>query len=248
MARLRNKIAVLALVLVLCLASLGATYAYWSDSLTIDGTVNTGSVAVQFNNCKSNDAEIPGENDPKEPGVWSFGSIHDPDTWTWSGARFEWNEAITESEIGQDAGDSPNSALTITMAGGYPKYNAHVAFSIGNVGTVPVAVEVIRVTQVSKAAIVVPVSVDLVAGETWYVYFDSGGVPHISDSLQYDAGIVISEFSLTLSHLALGDYIAPGDAIPGDLCYRVEAGASSGTTYDFLIEIMASQYNEVVVS
>jgi len=43
-----KKIAVLALVLVLCLAAVGIGYAKWTDSLTITGKVTTGYLGVQF--------------------------------------------------------------------------------------------------------------------------------------------------------------------------------------------------------
>ena len=43
-----KKIAVLALVLVLCLAAVGIGYAKWTDSLTINGTVTTAEFGVQF--------------------------------------------------------------------------------------------------------------------------------------------------------------------------------------------------------
>lgn len=42
-----KKITILALVLVLCLASLGVGYAKWTDDIKIAGTVETGSVVIE---------------------------------------------------------------------------------------------------------------------------------------------------------------------------------------------------------
>jgi hypothetical protein len=42
-----KKITILALVLVLCLASLGVGYAKWTDEIIIHGTVETGSVELE---------------------------------------------------------------------------------------------------------------------------------------------------------------------------------------------------------
>jgi len=41
-----KKVTLLSLVLVLCLASVGIGYAYWSDKLFVDGTVSTGNVEL----------------------------------------------------------------------------------------------------------------------------------------------------------------------------------------------------------
>ena len=245
MRNIGARTGVLALVLVLCLAALSAGYAKWSDTLYIDGTVDTGWLAVQFSDCKSNDP-YAGANDPREIGTWTFDDIHDPGTWAWTGAIYDRDEAYTDATIGSDGGPA-NSLLMIDHTGGYPGYCAGVAFSIDNIGTVPAKVESIKLTQVSKGDLKPTVDLDLTPGATWYFFVDgTDGQAYYSDSLQYDLeGNVISEFSLTLSHLAVGAPVDPDGAIPGDICWRVEQGAQSSTTYDFLIEIVASQYNEV---
>lgn len=45
---MKKKVVLLGLVLVLCLGGVGIGSAMWSDVLTIDGTVNTGTVAVEW--------------------------------------------------------------------------------------------------------------------------------------------------------------------------------------------------------
>ena len=57
-----KKVTLLALVLVLCLSGVGVGYAMWSDTLYIDGTVNTGSVDVDIQCVTCSDSEIEGKN------------------------------------------------------------------------------------------------------------------------------------------------------------------------------------------
>lgn len=260
------KTGVLALVLVLCLATIGMGFAKWSDHLTVDGTVDTGSVAVEFAKCKSNDAMLTNVTslDPVSGGSWNFGEvgfdIEDPDTWVWTGDTAVWDEAHTDAKIDSVDGDT-NNRLSIKMGGGYPGYSPNVAYTIENTGTIPVKVESIKLIEVSKNGLWdTSIDIDLVAGVTQYVYVvlveGSPGnwtaMGNVSDTIQKDAeNNVISEFSLTLSTLALGQQIDPTPsvgpgitAIPGDLCFRVEQGAAISTTYDFLIEVSVCQWNE----
>jgi len=43
-----KKLSIIALVLVICLAAVGVGYASWTDTITIDGDVQTGSVDLQI--------------------------------------------------------------------------------------------------------------------------------------------------------------------------------------------------------
>ena len=45
---MKKKILAISLVLAIALSALGVGYALWSDTLTIDGTINTGNVAVEW--------------------------------------------------------------------------------------------------------------------------------------------------------------------------------------------------------
>lgn len=51
-----KKIGLIILVLVIALGSLGAGYAYWSQSLTVTGTVNAGNLAATIVGTGSNDS------------------------------------------------------------------------------------------------------------------------------------------------------------------------------------------------
>jgi hypothetical protein len=57
----------LAFILVIALASLGLAYGFWSETLTIDGTVGTGDLDVDFV-----DENPTGEYDPSNSGTCTF--------------------------------------------------------------------------------------------------------------------------------------------------------------------------------
>ena len=74
-------------VLLIALSVVGFSYAYWTDTLTIDGEISTGELDVQFSAQATNDPD--GENDPKECGTWTY----DGQQFTWSGARYDFDVA-----------------------------------------------------------------------------------------------------------------------------------------------------------
>jgi predicted ribosomally synthesized peptide with SipW-like signal peptide len=108
----------LVMVLVIMLALLGVGYALWSDTLVIEGTVNTGEVDMAFSPCATNDSGTA--NDPGYTKhvascacARSDGTIENP------------------SDDGYDQ-------LNITITDGYPSYSCNVTYDMSNIGTVPV--------------------------------------------------------------------------------------------------------------
>lgn len=54
---MRTKFAVLGLVLIIALAGLSVGYAYWTETLSINGTVATGNLSVAFANVSVTDSD-----------------------------------------------------------------------------------------------------------------------------------------------------------------------------------------------
>jgi hypothetical protein len=267
-----KKIGILAMCLVLALGAMGVGFAKWSETLEISGLVNTGEVDIQFSDQWSNDPSMTGVQqrdpsvggDPTECGYWAFGLIDDPDTWEWMGAVGDKEVASIDCELVPGIDDDPvrgtddyaQDKMTVTVYNGYPCYFGNVAFSIDNIGTIPVKVEALRLTKVSKDGVDYPLAtpIDLTAFVRYYVDFDP--ILEITDNPGDPDDY---EFSIELSELAYGQQIdpvptIPGSsdpvgagvlAIPGDICVHVEQAADELQTYDFTIEIVASQWNEV---
>jgi hypothetical protein len=266
-----KKIGILAMCLVLALAAMGVGFAKWSESLEISGLVNTGEVDIQFSDQWSNDPSLTGiqqrdptpGGDPTECGSWEFRLIDDPLSWDWMGEIGDKEVASIDCELVEGLNDDEargtddfsQDKLTVTVYNGYPCYFGNIGFSIDNIGTIPVKIESLRLTSISKDGQVIPVDppVDMISLTRYYVDFEPLDITDTPvDPDDY-------EFSIELSELAYGqqidpeptipgssDPVGPGiTAIPGDICVHVEQAADELQTYDFTIEIVASQWNEV---
>ena len=119
--KIMKKIGLLCLVLILALGAMGTGLAFWTDTLTLNGTVATGDLDVSFINGYSNDEG----NDPGLSGGHGDGT-YNPDT-------------------GYDAASCTVAivnAKTATMSidNGYPSYAPLTSFDIHNTGTIPAKV------------------------------------------------------------------------------------------------------------
>jgi hypothetical protein len=252
-----KKIGFLCMAMVLILGSLGMSYAKWSEILTIEGVVNTGVVDVQFSNQLSNDPGDPGasELDPMEFGQWYYGPgpDNDPTVWRWGDERYDKDVGAINCELvdedGNPEGNGGYEMMRITMLNGYPSYYGSIAYTIDNIGTIPVKIASIKLKSVSKEGMVTgEPDLDLLACETIYVDADAGTCTTTPDPVD---GPWFQDFSIHLSDLAVGQQIDPPnigpgpDFIVGDLGIHVEQGADELTMYDFVIEIEAAQWNEV---
>jgi predicted ribosomally synthesized peptide with SipW-like signal peptide len=135
-----KMVAAFALVMIALMVA-GFAYAAWSETLTVSGTVKTGSVDAKFDKAMSNngdDWEDPpppeGKLDPCELGTWT--------NWNkWSGNRYAYDVAETKVEISRDG-----KTLTITIENAYPGYYPGVGFLVKNTGDVPIKFSSISIT------------------------------------------------------------------------------------------------------
>lgn len=128
-ARKSMPIGVLFMILVIALALLGVGYAFWSETLTIQGTVQTGEVDVEFSTydpveCVDTQAglcqEEPTLKDAAAECVAKFeGPVVDPN----------------------DPSNSGPDKLLVTVTGMYPGYHCKVSFDVTSTGNVPVHVK-----------------------------------------------------------------------------------------------------------
>ena len=256
-----KKIATLCLALVLVLGAMGIGYAKWSETLKVEGVVETGEVDVQLSQCTndpspngmvSGDVYV-GSLDPAEMGTWEYS----PETCqsTWSGLRYDKNVGAIDCELIEDEArktdpndDGPN-VIQVTITNAYPSYHGNLAFDIENIGTVPVKVESIQLLEVSEGEMVIELEppVDLIACNTWYVSIDEDMGTCVVEEEVDDPDDY--EFSIHLSTLEVGTQIDPTPendmVIYGDICVHVEQAAEELETYDFQVGIVCSQWNEV---
>lgn len=165
------------LALVLVLGTMGVAYAKWTDTVTINGTVNTGNVKIGIVDMGTNDSgtvtRIPagvGSADPQcLPGVNDEGK----------------NVAQT---ISQNNGLAicqlpvPNSNLamaffasvTETYTHVYPWYSSTVKLLLGNCGTVPVKIDDTEADYVAVTGCPNPQDLACWMIFSWKIYDENG--------------------------------------------------------------------------
>lgn len=114
--------------LLLALGALGITYARWSDTLTIGGTVETGQFRSGFTTCSTNDP--PDTIDPgkdKDVGCCTC-ELAQPENGGWE-------------------------RVVVTIANAYPCYECQVYVTIENHGTVPAKIAAVNVTSPPEVTI-----------------------------------------------------------------------------------------------
>jgi predicted ribosomally synthesized peptide with SipW-like signal peptide len=115
------------ILLVIALALVGVGYAFWSETLTISGTVTTGEVDVQFSTyepveCVDTQAGLC-QPEPSEKAAAANCTV------AWLGPDADSN------------GDSGYDQMAVTVTGMYPGYHCKVSFDVTSTGNVPVHVE-----------------------------------------------------------------------------------------------------------
>ncbi len=108
---MKRKILILSVVLAIALSALGVGYALWSDTLTIDGTINTGNVNIEWSAGPSYDSELPGKD-----------------------------VSNIECHVDYDPQSATFGQLIVTVTNAYPCIDYYQDVAVGSFGTVPVII------------------------------------------------------------------------------------------------------------
>jgi len=112
----KKKFMAIPILLIFALVITGFAYAHWEKIVTINGTVETGTVHLEVLSVSSDDP--PGAIDPgKDKDVGCTTATYDP----------------VENKI------------TVTITNAYPSYYVYVHFTVHNDGTIPVKLKAIEV-------------------------------------------------------------------------------------------------------
>ncbi len=240
-----KKIGILALALVMALGALGIGYAHWTDTLEIEGDINTGWVDVNFHSQIDNDLD---SNDPNEEGNWVFPSSGGP-PW-WDGTRENKDVAKTSSTFSTWVGPWSSSNVTgntaeMIITDGYPSYWGSVIWDIQNNGNIPVELWKVNLIAVDgpgapwAAGLPYALEIDVL----YYVDADSSG----QIDQQLDAGDDFS-FILSAHNVEQLDPFTDSWGFPKgwlDITIHVEQDAQMKSSYEFTIEYVFANWNEV---
>ena len=107
-------------VLIIGLAVAGASYAMWTETLSVSGTVAAGELDAGFLECECSDSD--------GDGVYE-------------------GEGHVLCELTDTDGDGDNETAVITIVNGYPCYTATCDLTIMNTGTIPLHVAGVNIVN-----------------------------------------------------------------------------------------------------
>ena len=129
----RRSIAFVVFAVVIAMA--GLVYAHWWTSLSVDATINTGSVGIQWDAIFTNDDGVDdgdGE-DGSWPEVWDERWYGDSSADPGSYDGYRYDKDVGACWAGGDSGH-----VWIDIQNGYPSYHCTAQTAIWNTGSVPV--------------------------------------------------------------------------------------------------------------
>jgi len=133
-----RKLRFLSLLLLAALLVAGVSYAAWSESIVVNGTVNTGEVDWYINGVL---AQL--DNSPDWTCDENFENIHQLDK----------DVGSTTVELVDTDGDGDNDTAVVTVNNAYPGYYNYLSFMVKNNGTIPLKVEDMIVTNPNPEAL-----------------------------------------------------------------------------------------------
>jgi len=214
------------MLVVVALAAMGVGYALWYKVLTIDGTVNTGTVHAKFIDAFTDDDDVMNNPDKDAADLddcEDIGGVDmDGDTLTScdpmaSGANApRWDKDVARCDAGIT--DDENVAW-VTKTNVYPSYYCTAWFEIENDGTVPVRIASATVNGVAVTPSV-PTPFDL----------DGDGLDDV-------------EIHLT----GLDEecqQIDPDEIVQMDIDQHILQDAPQGATLSYTVEVQLNQWNE----
>lgn len=214
---MKKKIGILALVLVLVLAGVGVGVARWSQTLQIEGNIDTGEVDWEFVQYSfiQRDNGLDWSCDPGMTNVQPL----DKDV--------GWTTGVFSDE--DDDGDL--DLLTVTLNNVYPCYYNQVSADTHNNGTIP--------TKLCQCMLTYPDPYN--PGQFITVPLPDSTLVYIVGENQY-GGIsnVIEIYWLNNT----GNQMEPSDELEDSWKIHVLQAAKEGATYTFTITREAVQWNE----
>jgi hypothetical protein len=121
-----KKIAAIMLIIAITLSALGLAYAHWSDTATIHGNIQMGTLDIAFWT-----GEDPVANEYYWNGItWKLGEKEGKDV---GSANATYQDYVTDVHSGK----SGWKTLVINITNAYPGYAVHTTWIPDNIGTVP---------------------------------------------------------------------------------------------------------------
>jgi predicted ribosomally synthesized peptide with SipW-like signal peptide len=220
-----KKIGLIGLALLLALGALGVTFAGWTDTVTVTGTVETGEVCVQWYTENNTDICNPMGTPANDYTIgnmdWNLNVTAitgDADGYPAKFRRYQEDKNVACTTVtGLDT-----DTLLVTVDNAYPLYAQDIEIEWINCGTIPVKIQDITITPLN------------------FTLADAAWTPN-------NGGHIFVEVTN-----GIGYQLEPGDRKAHSLIFVVQqaalqnAGEAGGPlpAYQFLLEVDVIQWNE----
>ncbi|MCD6391228.1 MAG: hypothetical protein J7L92_04475 [Dehalococcoidia bacterium] len=221
-----KKIGLLCLALVLALGTIGVGYAMWFDTVTIEGTVDTASLTMGF----------------QELNVWEDPEVEGKDVGSING----YLDVEKGSHWVTDPHDGHNEPIydkiVISINNAYPCYWGHITFVVANGGTIPFVITGLKLADPTGELNFMwqtPPPASPAYGLFWK---DLNGNGVYDPPVQ---GGDPGELIIWVKYVDnIGKQLEPCDEAKSELDLHVEQAAEQNHTYTFVATIKAVQWNE----
>jgi len=196
-----KKIAAIMLIIAITLSAVGIVYAHWSDTATINGNIQMGTLTLAFTTAESPVATEYYHN-PVPGGLpeWILGEAEGKDVGSCSA---NYRDLITDVHTGKPG----YKTLNITIDNAYPQYAVHTTFISHNIGTVPLFIYGVSLVGEKKTSagahvynLVMNTSIDSnghIAGDIWEDV-DNSGTVSAGDILVMNLLLVDTQYPLQI--------------------------------------------------
>jgi hypothetical protein len=214
-----KKIGLLCLALVLALGTLGVGYAMWSDEVTIEGTVDTGTLRLGIWHAVVERIE-------QEEGVPQQKDVATVD--------LSFKDPILEKYFQGFGNKWAYETLVVALNNTYPCLVVDVAFYLACVGSIPIHISAINISDPSGYL-------------TWvWVEEPSPGSPGPHYGYFYRTGDPTKEevINITIGGLQICQQMHWCDWDKADLIIHVKQPAEQHHDYNFVVEVTGEQWAE----
>jgi hypothetical protein len=221
-----KKIGFIAIAVVTVLATLGIGFSMWSQTVTVNGTVNTGKVSWSFYTASMLDsislAATNGVYYPLDPSLCDYTTQNG---FVGGYVHLDKNVSYGTSVISADG-----QTLTVTLNNTYPCNFNSLSFYVKNTGTLPIKVWRVQIFDNN--------------GNVVSTYYSENDVPATGVALNLD-GNAGNDFEIRYGD-NFGLQIEPGQQSSGEMSiwFHTLQPAPQSSTLTFTIKLTAVQWNE----
>ena len=215
-----KKIGAMALIIAITLSIFGLAYATWSDTVTIDGTLEMGSMTLAFHPDEILDY------------VDNEGLLPVPKDIGWAEIYYDPASYVYDDHTDKDG----YKVLVFVIHDAYPQYEVHfTTVRVHNIGTIPLHITDINVwdpTGELNWEWTAPPPATPATGFFWKDFNGNGSYDPDEEVMNVD---IVNFVCVQLD---------PCESIKGEVDIDFKQSAEECHTYRFMIEIVAIQWNK----